>query len=101
MFYTFYQNNSGGFLDGPEYIIIEADSAEKANDIAESETPVYFDGCAHDIDCKCCGDRWYRAWVDDGTETPMVYGNELDWDRGNPNARIYYKDSTITEATYS
>jgi hypothetical protein len=29
-FYTFHQNNSGGYFVGPHYIIIEADSPEDA-----------------------------------------------------------------------
>ena len=40
-FYTFNQNNSGGFFVGPEYVIIEADSADDANMIA-LDHDVYF-----------------------------------------------------------
>jgi hypothetical protein len=80
-FYTYRQNNSGGFFRGPTTVIVEADSAAEANDIAENSEHVYFDGCATDDegndigrDCSCCGDRWSRAYEGDGTDTPQIYG---------------------------
>lgn len=74
MFYTFSQMNSGGsFIGDYRYIIIEADSADEANQIAEDHG-VYFDGCYYGIDCRCCGDRWHRCWEYDGTENPEIYG---------------------------
>jgi hypothetical protein len=76
MFFTYHQNNSGGSFVGPQFVIIEADSASEANYIAENhpDSPIYFDGCEAERDCKCCGDRWYRTY-DDGTEKPQIYGN--------------------------
>lgn len=57
----FPQNNSGGRWQGPaEAVFIEADTCEQANDRAE-ETGIYFDGCAREIDCGCCRDRWTRV----------------------------------------
>ena len=70
MFYTFDQNNSGGQFIGPNYIIIEADSAEEANTIAQESAGVYFNGCEDGIDCECCGDRWYPVFGD-GEEKPL------------------------------
>lgn len=61
MFYTFYQNNSGGYFEGPTMVIIEAHSADEANEIAEERAGIYFDGVALGRDCWCCGDRWYRV----------------------------------------
>ena len=59
-FYTFRQNNSGGALRLPAInVSVEADSADEANDIAESHG-VYFDD-DYDIDCECCGQRWSRV----------------------------------------
>lgn len=74
-FYTFYQNNSGGFFTGPaQYVIIEAPNSAAANALAESNG-LYFDGVHDRRDCACCGDRWYRAVAND-TDTndkPMIY----------------------------
>ena len=75
MFYTFNQNNSGGSFKGPHYIIIEANSAQEANSLAQNHT-VYFDGCREGIDCSCCGDRWHK--VDgSGNKLPSIYGTEV------------------------
>jgi hypothetical protein len=101
MFYYFDQNNSGGsFHSEMGYaLIIEADSANEANDIAESKG-VYFDGCANEQDCECCGDRWSRAWEDGGTELPERYGTVHDPDSqefktwGLP-VYIHYKDGRV------
>lgn len=89
MFYTYTQNNSGGSfhfdeLDGiTRFVIIEADSAEDANRRAE-EIGIYFDGCDNDIDCDCCGDRWYPAWGGSvAVETPTIYGKHFAEGFGN------------------
>lgn len=64
MFYVYRQNNSGGvfvrdqFLD--RYVIIEAMDMEEAQDKAIG-FGIYFDGVEYNIDCSCCGDRWYAA----------------------------------------
>ena len=65
-FYTFDQNNSGGYFAnsygiGP-CVVIQAETADHANKLAE-EIGIYFNGCDEDvdgesIDCLCCGDRW-------------------------------------------
>lgn len=61
-FYKFHQNNSGGQCFKPAYnVFIEADSADEANRRAEVEGILYFDGVMQDRDCRCCGDRWWRA----------------------------------------
>lgn len=102
MFYSFNQNNSGGSFviddDVAHYVIIEADSADAANERAES-IGIYFDGCETGYDCPCCGDRWYSAWSEDeGQETPSIYGKPLaeheDWftPKGEPYAHVYYAD---------
>lgn len=74
-FYTFHQINSGGVWSGPQYVIIEADSADEANMIA-MDHDVYFDGVHHSNDCPCCGDRWYEVDDDDATEKPEIYGKD-------------------------
>ncbi|MEK9748244.1 MAG: hypothetical protein VW443_04740 [Pseudomonadales bacterium] len=74
MWYTFSQNNSGGVWDGPQYVSVEADTADEANEIAEIHMDIYFDGCHDGSDCPCCGDRWYRVNEHDGDVYPSVYG---------------------------
>jgi hypothetical protein len=83
MFFHFSQNNSGGsFVYDYErglthQVVIEADNAKQANLQAEL-IGIYFDGCAKDRDCNCCGDRWYAQYSDaDGTPEPTVYGAVL------------------------
>ena len=105
MFYQFSQNNSGGSFDFDKfngitiYVIIEADSADEANSIAES-IGIYFNGCNDGIDCGCCGDRWSSQWRDDnGDSEPCVYSTPVaqvdpHWasDKGNQSVCVHYKD---------
>lgn len=79
-FFTYDQNNSGGRFDVDdkggiaEAVIIEADSADEANDRAEG-LGLYFNGTDDGgPDCPCCGDRWYRVSESDGTDEPKIYG---------------------------
>jgi hypothetical protein len=107
MFYTFNQNNSGGkFVTNEKvchFVIIEADSADQANDKAE-DIGIYFNGVRAEIDCSCCGDRWYSQWhEDDGEETPMIYDKSPS-EYGDSFAqenevycRVYYKDGVVKE----
>jgi hypothetical protein len=78
MFYTFNQNNSGGefLIDNrvSHIVIIEADSAEQANDRAMLWAGIYFNGCLKGIDCDCCGDRWGEIFPGEGNESPTIYG---------------------------
>lgn len=68
-YFEFRQNNSGGvFTNDAKYVFVAADSCDKANEIAENETFIYFDGCSIGIDCGCCGDRWYQCDEDDFIE---------------------------------
>jgi hypothetical protein len=101
-FFRFSQNNSGGsfFEDeaiglGPE-VYIEANSPDHANERAES-IGIYFDGVEDDIDCSCCGDRWYRVWGDDrGVASPA---NEFP-SRWRPRAYVHHLDGRITTFEY-
>lgn len=82
-FYMFSQNNSGGAFDFDETagiaptVIIEALSYEDANERAE-KLGLYFNGVENNIDCECCGDRWYPATASDGDAVPSFYGTPLD-----------------------
>ena len=77
-FFTFNQNNSGGYFDvdtrrGIDYVvIIEADNATQANEKAQ-QIGIYFDGVGYGRDCGCCGDRWRAARGYDGTDIPQVH----------------------------
>lgn len=80
MFYTFYQNNSGGHDvendDLTKNVIIEANSADEANAIA-TRLGIYFDGCSYGRDCNCCGDRWYPVYEGEGKDFPSYYGTNV------------------------
>ncbi len=101
-FYIFYQNNSGGTFrindKVNEYVIIEAYGDNHANSIAE-EIGIYFDGCAWDIDCRCCGDRWDRTTVNDGFDVPSLSTDEPILfeipPNQNSNGIIYYLNGEI------
>lgn len=63
-FYHFRQNNSFGAFQEPGInVYVEAFSPEDANDRATAHG-IYFDGVSNDIDCDCCGDRWYTQYRD-------------------------------------
>lgn len=101
--YTFEQNNSGGRFHVDETVtrimIIEAYDADHAVLIGKS-LGIYLDGVSCEIDCPCCGDRWYYP-----SENKMDH-DELcritdewcfDRDTEEPIVRIYRLDGTITE----
>jgi len=75
-FYTYRQNNSGGYFVGPAlYVIVEANSSNVAMAIAEDHG-VYFNGCETGQDCNCCGDRW-SSWADE-YDQPKIYGEKVE-----------------------
>lgn len=82
-YYQFHQNNSGGsFVHSADsglsaLVIIEANSAEEANDRAK-DIGIYFNGCLFGVDCECCGDRWDPADEDDGYDAPSYYGEPVE-----------------------
>jgi hypothetical protein len=90
-FFHFSQNNSGGSFTGPaKHVVVEAENASDANDRAES-VGVYFNGCNEGLDCSCCGDRWYRQWLDEaGDDVPMVYGDPVLFNNGENYILVVY-----------
>lgn len=68
-YYTYIQNNSGGYYVGPVVVVVRANTAAEANQKA-MEHELYFDGNG---DCPCCGRRWDNALEDDGCEEPYIY----------------------------
>lgn len=74
MWYNFRQNNSGGYWKGPAiYVLIEAETSNKANQIAKANG-LYFDGRG---DCPCCGNRWTKVYGKpdaENLEDVVIYG---------------------------
>ena len=80
--YRFDQNNSfGHFIINDAVcprVYITAKNPKEANKKAES-IGIYFDGVSKDIDCPCCGDRWYRVHEDDFVESYPDYEWDFNW----------------------
>jgi len=74
--FTFHQNNSGGFYDGPRALIVQAVDHADADRIAQHHG-VYFNGVDAGIDCECCGDRWSPSW-DDGSDVASLWGEPVN-----------------------
>ncbi len=107
-FYTFNQNNSGGYFvedDNAgvcEYVIVEAISAIDAYNrlckIGESVNGF------HSF-CSCCGERWSDYINDsDGKDRPEIYGEpvesyEKNWYRSR--AFVHYIDGTKKEFIFN
>lgn len=73
-YYTYKQNNSGGYFKGPAYVIIKAGEFNNIDEIASEllNVDIYFGGF---VDCPCCGDRWSKfneSW-EEITDTPQIY----------------------------
>jgi hypothetical protein len=99
MFYTYSQNNSGGSFDIDlelgimKYVIIEANSADEANDRAE-DIGLYFNGCDAGRDCECCGDRWWTTHDFSAAEKPEISG-ELVGEKEGSDIAVHYLDGTF------
>jgi hypothetical protein len=96
-FYSFQQNNSGGYyaVDDTvaEVVIFEADSAEDANNRAE-EKGVFDYGF-----CECCGERFGRQWSDEkGYKSVKAAVKEASWMRQDRQVRVHYKDGRVVQA---
>jgi hypothetical protein len=105
-YFHYSQNNSGGSFHIDEsvahHVIIQAVSAQHADQIA-IDIGIYFDGCENGQDCSCCGDRWYSARGDKGTEAPLLYGADpAEYDDkffskpGKPVCHVYHLDGSKT-----
>lgn len=97
MFYTYTQNNSGGYFiqneDVDEYVIIEGDTRQdiqtKSNKIFENYREY----------CHCCGERWdSHIDYEELDSEPMIYGDPVheysDGFSSESKAIIYYKGGT-------
>ena len=80
--YRFRQNNSEGRHKEPAHdVFIEAPNDCYANAIA-IYYKLYFDGCDNGVDCKCCGDRWFKASPRDAYDWEVIE-NHIAWNRPN------------------
>ena len=103
-FFTFGQNNSGGYYivndDVAAFLIIEAQNANEAISKMEDITEDYSQFCS------CCGQRW-SSWMDDsdGTEEPMVYEAKIKVEKlkgwMSTSTIIYYYDGTKEKLWYN
>jgi hypothetical protein len=109
-FYHLSQNNSGGRFKFDEemgithHVVIEADSSGEATYRAE-EIGCYWDGVENDVDCACCGDRWYPPSEYSGKDFPHVYSTPLGekkdcgvsfaWMKLGREIAVHYKDGRI------
>lgn len=102
--YEYHQNNTGGsFVEDDDvgaWVWIEASSADEANSRAQSRAGIYFDGCDDGMDCPCCGDRWYPAWKDDGSEKPEIYGTRLTRRKGSKVFKDSFGGSLYGDTTF-
>lgn len=82
-FYLYRQNNSGGRYYGPLYVIVQARDGSHANFLAETYGNVYFNGVAKNIDCECCGDRWYTSYDGEDRPSDLYIGDGYGADRAD------------------
>lgn len=92
-FYTFHQNNSGGYYILDEnvqhYVIIEGYDLWQIESFARKIFEDYRDYC------PCCGQRWDDSWMDedDMTDEPKIYGKDVhEYKNNGCKAIIYYLD---------
>jgi len=98
-FYMWDQNNSGGSFVVNENlshrVVIEAKNKEEAESKA-SYFGIYYDGVEEGIDCKCCGDRWYKDYYELDCEGMDTYlqnlADEYGWE--DPDIIVHYLDGT-------
>lgn len=66
-YYTYQQNNSGGSFISPAITVVVKASTPAEADAKAIEAGVYFDPF-FEIDCDCCGERWYSASESDASD---------------------------------
>jgi hypothetical protein len=100
--YLFRQNNSGGSFvrDGNvgNYVIIQAMNADHANSIA-LKIGIYFNGVDDEIDCACCGDRWYtveECHIIESVEAFMS-GRSRTFKNRADSVKVHYLNGLIEE----
>lgn len=76
--FGFDQNNSGGYYRGPKFIAVQAKDAVEANKRAVESGEIYFNGVYDEIDCDCCGDRWYEVEEDEASPEPTRFDERVE-----------------------
>ena len=106
-FFTYVQNNSGGYyVENDETgvcpaIIIEAEdvweSWDKLKEIGDRTVGFW-------SFCPCCGKRWEEISIidDDGTEEPELFGHKIadtvdNWSVSLKRAFVHYKNGDVVE----
>lgn len=102
-FYEWTQNNTYGHFEVDENIshrvVIEADSYEQAEDKA-FDFGIYYNGVEDQMDCDCCGDRWYdgRELTDRSLDGKTIdeylqdLADQYGWE--DPDIIVHYADGT-------
>lgn len=109
-FYTFSQNNSGGYFvrdeqhGVAEYMILEAlspdDAWNRLQAIGERVSDFW-------VFCSCCGERWSDSMdEDDATDEPSIYGFPVSEAQSlssafRDTAYVHYLDSRIEKIELS
>ena len=93
-FYSFEQNNSGGFyaVDDTvaEVVVFEADSPDDANSRAEEKGLFDYDFC------ECCGERFSRQWSDEkGFDSVEDAVKAAAWMGKTKKVRVHFKDGNV------
>lgn len=98
MFYTYHQNNSGGYYIKNEnvdvFVVVEGNSHD---DIQRKANKIFRN---HSEYCSCCGERWQTdiSWddLDDLDDKSMIYGESVYKVKNNSykgnKVIIYYKN---------
>lgn len=84
-------------------VIIEATSWEAADEKAVS-LGIYFDGCRHQLDCGCCGDRWVSAKHSLPSASPHMFEHKMKSSQVSTNSveriafpvYVHYMDGTVS-----
>ena len=106
-FYTFDQNNSGGYFVKDETngicetVIIEANDSKQALSILEALGDKVDGFWSY---CSCCGERW-SMWIDedDAKDVPSIYDTPIeDYKKGmfRESAFVHYLDGTIKKVEF-
>lgn len=95
MFYTYYQNNSGGYIhdnvDVGRHVVIEGDTLEDIHNKAKIIFEPYMDFCT------CCGERWEDLYYEDENDLeafPSILNKEDSYWEGS-SIIVYYKNSDV------
>lgn len=67
--FSWRQNNSGGYFDGPIVVAVEAGTEAEALVVAKAAGV-----CDDAAYCECCGTRWSEGYCQEDPTKPPPYG---------------------------